>query len=85
VRDDPFESVDPDGLMRVPVLLEHVAVVPFVEPAVMDNENPAIAIAATITAAITARYGNPRRRAGTTSLAARSPVDSTELLTSPPF
>jgi len=81
VLDDAFESVDPDDLMRDAVLFEHVAVVPFVEPANMDNENPAITIAVTIAV----RYGNLRRRTAGTSLAARPPVDFTDLLTSPPF
>lgn len=83
--DDPCESVDPDALMRDPLLFEHVAVVPIVEPADRDNENPAITIAVTIVVTIVVRYGNLRRRAAVTSLAARPPVDSTDLLTSPPF
>jgi hypothetical protein len=81
VLDDSLESVDPDDLMRAPVLFEHVAVVPLVEPADMDNENPAITIAVTIAV----RYGNLRRRTVATSLAATSSVDFTDLLTSPPF
>ena len=83
--DDPLESVDPDDLMRAPVLFEHVAVVPIVEPADMDNENPAITITVTIAATIALRYRNPRRRTAATSLTARPPVDFTDLLTSPPF
>ena len=79
--DNPLESVDPDDLMRAPVLFEHVAVVPMIEKADIDNENPAITIAVTIAV----RYGTLRRRTVATSLAARPPVDFTDLLTNPLF
>ena len=79
--DNPLESVDPDDLMRAPALFEHVAVVPMIEQADIDNENPAITIALTIAV----RYGTLRRRTVATSLAARPPVDFTDLLTNPLF
>jgi len=85
VLDDAFESVDPDDLVRGPVLFEQVAVVPIVEPADRDNENPAITITVTIAVTIAVRYGNMWRRAVATSLAAKPPVDFTDLLISPPF
>ena len=78
---NPLENVDPDDLMRAPVPFEHVVAVPMIEQADIDNENPAIAIAVTIAV----RYGTLRRRTVATSLAARPPVDFTDLLTNPLF
>ena len=75
--DRPLESVDPDDLIRAPVLFEHVAPVPMIEQADIDNENPAI----TIAVMIAVRYGTLRPRTVATSPAVRSPVDFTDLLT----
>jgi len=80
VLDDPLESVDADDFMREAELFEHVAVVPLVEPADMDSENPAITIAATIAV----RNGNLRRRPVATFSTVRPSGDFTDLLTSPP-
>ena len=76
----PLESVDPDDLVREPTLFEHAAVVPIIEQADIDNENPAMTIVVTIAE----RCGTLWRRTAATSLVARPPVDCTGLLTVPP-
>jgi hypothetical protein len=75
-----LEGVSPDDTNTPPVLLVHAAVVPVIEHADTDIENPANTIAVTI-AERSGRFG---RRTVASPLAARFSANLTSMLTSAP-